>query len=508
MFIHTSRKQWRKPLLLPASILCSVFLVGCNDEGSSTSDINNELASIKNAESLGSENNNSNNESESQVNAQSDVAVVNNSQVNQLSAIKDSDYFYESQPEPLVVELGKALFFDKILSGNQNIACSTCHHPEKASGDELSLPVGEGGQGLGIERHTGVGNELVKERVPRNSPTLFNLGLKQFSTLFHDGRLSVNAAMPSGFDNPAGDQLPEGLDNILAAQAMFPITSAVEMAGQPGENPVADAASHGNFNGAGGVWRILEERIKAIPEYQELFQAAFNISEDEISYVHVANAIAALETVTFRADNSPFDQYLRGQKDAMNEQAIRGMDLFYSTAGCSSCHSGVLQTDHQFHAIAMPQIGPGKGDGTTGLDDFGRERVTKESGDRYKFRTPNLRNVALTAPYGHSGAYRDLDSVLAHHIDPEAALAQYDCETQPVLPFDQDLSMTDCTLMQDRDGKLTQSLMVANELKIPLLNDEERAALIAFLQALTDESSHDLSDLTPDRVPSGLPVVD
>jgi len=95
----------------------------------------------------------------------------------------------------------------------------------------------------------------------------------------------------------------------------------------------------------------------------------------------------------------------------MSKNALAGMKLFYQSkerrAACAECHSGKFQTDHSFHAIAMPQVGPGKGDGDTvtvmGHDDYGREQVTGDSADRYTFRTPTLHNVTLTAPYGHSG---------------------------------------------------------------------------------------------------------
>ena len=93
------------------------------------------------------------------------------------------------------------------------------------------------------------------------------------------------------------------------------------------------------------------------------------------------------------------------------------MRLFYGKADCASCHSGAFQTDHDFHAIAMPQLGPGKGDGFRGREDFGRERVTGDPTDRFRFRTPTLRNVALTGPWGHTGAYATLEAVV-----PEVSL--------------------------------------------------------------------------------------
>ena len=100
------------------------------------------------------------------------------------------------------------------------------------TGDGLSLPVGEGALGLGVTRDTGSGDDAVPERVPRNAPPLFNLGAREFTTLFHDGRVEVDPDHGTGFNTPAGDDLPTGLDNVLATQAMFPVTSGTEMAGQ------------------------------------------------------------------------------------------------------------------------------------------------------------------------------------------------------------------------------------------------------------------------------------
>ena len=89
-------------------------------------------------------------------------------------------------PSAEKVVLGRNLMFDKILSGNKNISCGTCHHPLTDTGDGLSLPVGEGGRGLGVTRDTGSGADMIVERVPRNAPPVFALGDRSFHTLFHD----------------------------------------------------------------------------------------------------------------------------------------------------------------------------------------------------------------------------------------------------------------------------------------------------------------------------------
>lgn len=440
-----------------------------------------------------------------------DLASLRQDIFNIPHAIRGSDYHGYGTAEEVKVRLGKYLFFDKILSGNSNISCATCHHAMTDTGDGLSLSIGEGGKGLGVTRDAGSGVDAVYQRVPRNSPPIYNLGAVQMTRLFHDGRVEVDDSKASGFNTPAGDDLPLGLDNVLAAQAMFPVTSSVEMAGQAGENTIADAVDSGNLAGPGGVWDQLAQRLQSIPEYVQMFAEAYGDISDasDITFVHAANAIAAFEASAWRSDQSPFDRYLRGDKTAMSLSAYVGMYLFYGKAGCSECHSGAFQTDMEFHAIAMPQIGPGKGDNSPGYEDgredFGREKVTGDYRDRFLFRTPPLRNVALTAPYGHGGAYNTLDAVVRHHLDPVNALKSYN-QSQAVLPSSPYLDELDFVVMNDPDR--VQSIADKNELDPMHLSDREVKHLIDFLHALTDTSSLDLRSDTPRKVPSGLPVYD
>jgi len=410
-----------------------------------------------------------------------------------IPALTDAD-FHEVTDAKVI--LGDFLFWDKELSGNRDISCATCHHSLAATGDGLSLPVGAGGKGLGVAR----GNtEMVHERVPRNAPPVFNLGAKSIHTMFHDGRVAV---IDGGFLNPAGDKLLSGLDNVLAAQAMFPVTSNAEMAGLPGTNEIADASGD-----EPEMWARLVTRLMAIPEYQTLFAAAYpDITvPDDVTFAHAANAIAAYENDAFRADNSPFDQFLAGDTEALTASQKRGMSLFYGKSECSSCHAGPFQTDMEFHAIGMPPVGPGKGDGLDGHDDFGREQVTASAEDRYKFRTPPLRNVGITAPYGHSGAYDTLEDVVRHHINPAASLAAYDPSNALLIPRP-DLDALDWIILNDADSMA--AIAAAAEDDIPELNDAEVADIVAFLHALTDKRSLDMRRTVPQRVPSGLPIAD
>ena len=458
--------------------------------------------------------------------------------------VTDADYYADGAPSEAQVELGRLLFFDKILSGNKNISCATCHHPTFASADGVALPLGEGAHGLGPDRRPGTTKlEAVHERVPRNSPALFNVGAREYTRMFHDGRVEVDSQQyyEGGFITPARWKLPTGLDNVLAAQAMFPVTSPAEMAGQKGENPIADARALNNVAGPGGVWEQLAGRLQAIPEYVDLFKAAFPekvATADHISMVLAANAIAAFEAQAFRSDHSPFDEYLR-TGEGLADEAERGMALFYGKAQCQTCHSGKFQTDHDFHAIAMPQIGPGKSDGrdadywrATGLkaflEDFGRGRVTVRDEDAFKFRTPSLRNVALTGPWGHDGAYQTLEAVVRHHLDPVQALNDYVAPEGMLQPLDRVLEITadgpklehrwlsanrlSAFLERDtwvqRHPTLRGRIAAANELAPVDLSEAEVKELLAFLESLTDPASKDLTAEIPRKVPSGLPVAD
>jgi len=428
------------------------------------------------------------------------------------AAVGDADFYDDGAPDPAKVELGKSLFFDKILSGNLNISCATCHHSLADTGDGLSLPIGEGARGLGVTRDTGTVPHAVHERVPRNGPHVFNLGAREFTRMFHDGRLEVDPTQPSGFRSPAGDDLPLGLDNVLAAQAMFPVTSGTEMAGQFPENLQAIAAAANNLAGPGGVWDLIAQKLQAYDAYVDLFMAAYPdeiFSWADITYVHAANAIAAFEASAWRFDDSPYDRYLRHDTQALSPEAKRGMRLFNGKAGCADCHSGPFQTDQGFHAVAMPQIGPGKGDNlpgyTDGHDDFGRERVTGDSADRFRFRTPTLRNVALTAPYGHAGAFNTLEAVVRHHLDPVASLHSYD-QSQAVLPSRNDLDQQDFVVMDDPVRRA--AIAAANERAPVSLSDKEFSDLIAFLRALTDPAAIDLRNDTPRSVASGMTLAE
>lgn len=136
-----------------------------------------------------------------------------------------------------------------------------------------------------------------------------------------------------------------------------------------------------------------------------------------MTIVHVGNAIGAFQGTAFRSDNSPLDRYVRGDKKALSKNATTGMQLLYGKAGCSNCHGGLFQTNHNFHAIGMPQVGPGFGGGEFGYEDSGREGFSGDSNDRYRFRAPSLRNVFLTGAWGHDGFFKSLEAVVRYHMN-------------------------------------------------------------------------------------------
>jgi len=279
---------------------------------------------------------------------------------------------------------------------------------------------------------------------------------------------------------PKGKMLERPLP-LLAAQALLPLVSPDEMAGHPGENVIADKVALGHIAGLDGAWQKLVDRVADIPEYRRRF--AWLIGPDEPLHItDIARVIGDFVAYEFRATDSPFDAFLAGDDMALSNEQLRGMALFYGKARCDSCHAGTFQTDHGFHAIGLPQFGPGKGHGASGTDDLGRGGVTGAAQDAYRFRTPSLRNVALTGPYGHNGAYADLAQMIRHHADPGAGLAHFSGPPAGMLPgLDEDethlLEMQDDTALQ---------IYSASTLPPIILTEREIQAITDFLGALTD----------------------
>lgn len=404
--------------------------------------------------------------------------------------------------DPDQAKLGQLLFYDKILSGNRNISCATCHHHDLHSADGLSLGIGEGGNGIGTNRTPGEGLTRISTRIPRNAPALWNLGAKEVSTLFHDGRLERTDLKSAGFRSPAKGDLPHGLNSIIAAQALFPMSSDAEMAGAHGENAVADGFGRSFPDG----WAAVTAQVQSVPEYTDLFRAAFpNVRKtQDITVTEIANALGAFIGSEWQSYDSPYDDYVNAGVP-LPADAERGRQLFFGKAGCSACHSGPLFTDQDFHAMGLPNFGPGKlFDRNPIRTDLGRMQVTGDDADIYRFRTPSLRNVALTAPYGHNGAYSTLSGMIRHMLDPTTARGDWSPENT-TLPRVAWLDKEDFAILanlQESDRQLAylDSSAVEN------VSDADVQALEAFLHSLTGKTAASRPLGRPEQVPSGLPV--
>ena len=417
-----------------------------------------------------------------------------------------------SQPLP---QLGKLLFFSASLGGEFDTACVSCHHPLLGGADALSLPVGVGASeplllGPGrVHALSGLPN------VPRNSPTVFNSGLWD-GGMFWDSRVesfgkeeNANGLVSSirtpdvalgAVDADAGDSLP-------VAQARFPVTSDVEMRGDlaPGASN-EEVRNHlagrigGHGTGAGEI---------DATQWRQAFADVYGEDSPErlVTFSRIAEALGAYERSMIFTRN-PFTDYLEGDLQALTAAQKRGAILFYSEpedggGSCHRCHSGNSFSDNEHHTIAFPQIGFGMGDGTE--DDFGRGGETGTELDRYRFRTPSLLNVAVTAPYGHAGAYESLDQVLAHYNNSGATVTAF-FNGGGVCSLEQFENNSDCGNLYPNARANSEAALVKlaeerasgdSEFENLQLNNNERSDLVAFLQALTDPCVQNADCLAP-----------
>jgi len=278
---------------------------------------------------------------------------------------------------PEKIALGEKLFFDGRLSADGTVACSTCHDPARAFTDGRPVSIG------------------IKARVgQRNAPTILNALYNK--TQFWDGRATT-----------------------LEDQAPFPIMNPSEM-GQPS----LDAAV---------------ERIAAIAEYEQAFRKVFG---RPVNGTDLARALASYERTQFAFD-SPFDRFMAGDRKAISDSAKRGWELFNTKARCNKCHAltdkkrdPTYFTDNDFHNIgigiirhnvvalacrAEREINSGnlidvdRAAIQSGMSVLGRFLVTKKEADIAAFKTPDLRNVLMTAPYFHDGSQATLWDVMDHY---------------------------------------------------------------------------------------------
>ena len=240
------------------------------------------------------------------------------------------------------VALGRKLFFDPVLSYNNEISCASCHRPDHgfASADPLAL---------GVDGKKGT----------RNAPSILNVA---YATSFNwDGR-----------------------SKTLEQQVEGPLTSDVEMGNSSIEEVV--------------------ERLKEQSKYAALFREAFELKKnDPISKEHLLQALASFERALIGGGNA-VDRFRRQEYTALSKPARTGMWIFESRGGCWKCHSGPNLSDNDFHNTGVSFGSEGR--------DLGRQNATKNADHQFQFRTPSLRNVALTPPYMHDGSLKSLKEVV------------------------------------------------------------------------------------------------
>jgi cytochrome c peroxidase len=387
---------------------------------------------------------------------------------------------------PALARLGQALAFDKILSGNRDISCTTCHLPEFATGDGRSLSIGQGGTGIGPARRLPSGI-----LIPRNAPPLFNIGAMRH--LFWDGRVEINSH--GHLSTPAGRQLTREMRRVMefgpaSALAMFPVGNRDEMRAYSG-NELAAIPDSDNT----AIWAGIMRRIGRIPEYRRMFEEAYPGQRFErMTFAHASNAIGAFMVDKLTFANTPWDRFLAGRDNALTPKQLAGAQTFL-TLKCSICHNGSTFSDEKFHDVAMVQVGPGKGNGPSLRDDFGRMNITGLESDKYLFRTTPLRNVELTGPYGHDGAIGTLQAFVEHYSESDLKLLSFD-------PMQLDPALRNTLLPNSADVLAQRDTLLKGVVLTPALVGQ----LMDYMSALTDDRARDLRHLTPRHVPSGLPV--
>ncbi|MBX3253493.1 MAG: cytochrome-c peroxidase [Chitinophagaceae bacterium] len=332
---------------------------------------------------------------------------------------------------PEKIELGRLLFYDPILSGSKDVACATCHHPEFGYAESIDLSIGVNGTGLGEKRIFRSNNNIPF--VKRNAPSILNTA---FNGIDANGNYVPEEA-PMFWDNRA---------KSLEEQVSMPVKAFEEMRGHGFEE--ADISVE------------VEKRLNAIPEYRKLFAEVFP-EETSVSFTNVAKAIATFER-SLIANNSRFDQYMRGDKKALSSRELDGMRAFM-TSGCARCHSGPMLSNFKPHLLGVAE---------------NKKLPFIDSGfnGTFAFRTPTLRNLRLTRPYMHNGTIQTLDNVLL---------------------FYEDLHGKE---LANKNLNRSQLDSLAVQLKVQFRDID---AIIEFLNTLND---NDYDRKIPEKVPSGLPV--
>ena len=388
-----------------------------------------------------------------------------------------------------LADLGRMLWFDRILALNGDNACAGCHSPTNGFGDTQSIAIGIGNNGV-------VGPDRRGPRNQRRTPLAINTAF--YPTLMWNSRFRSLSGDP--FDNSAGFLFPppEGqslsrLPHLLAAQAFIPPTERTEAAGFrfPGTND--------------DIRREVLRRLNGVARYRRLFGRSFAPvrAGGPITFEEVGQAIAEFEFTLVFAD-APIDRYARGDSRALTDGQKRGAVLFFGRAGCVRCHavsgrSSEMFSDFEQHVVATPQVRPAATnvtfDGPRADEDFGLEQVTGDLADRYRFRTSPLRNVALQPAFMHNGAFVRLKDAIRYHLDPVRQSAEY---TPRALAAD----------LRGSPGPIAPVLVRLDPLlRTPVsLTEEELADLVSFVgEGLLDPAARParLRPLVPEVLPSG-----
>ena len=416
--------------------------------------------------------------------------------------------------EPLP-QLGKALFYSKALSGDQDTACVSCHHPMLGAGDDLSLAIGVAAMNpdqLGPGRlHDPFALEWDGgPTMPRNVPSTFNVAMLD-QAMFWDGRLNSLGKTPgmngndgSGIhtpDAPLGEADPAAGNTLPSSLARFPILVHEEMRGFAFEAGQDNDAVRNHLAARLGNYGVGTGEL-ATNNWLPLFQTAFNSiasAETLITYDNIGEAIGEfMRSMVFV--NTPWKDYVEGNNNAISESAKRGALLFFNTveqggANCASCHSGDFFTDELTHVVAVPQIGRGKGNGITEDDDFGRFIDTQDPADMYAFRTPTLLNVTATGPWGHSGAFESLEGIVRHHLNVEHSVATFDYGqlSQQGIQTTNAANNTQNAVDQLLANRIENRPNVLQDIE---LSDSQLNDLLTFLEALTDPCVEDRTCLS------------
>ncbi len=298
---------------------------------------------------------------------------------------------------------------------------------------------------LGLEQlpvHIPPENPLTPEKVSLGKQLYFDPRLSADNTVAcascHSPRFGFTDGAPvsTGVGGQKGGRSAPTIINRIFSTAQFWDGRAASLEEQA-VGPIANQIEMGMTH------ELAVERIRGIPDYRRLFAQVFGT--DEITIDHIGKAIAAYER-TVISGNSPFDRFVAGERDALSPRAQQGLALFNGKARCAQCHTGANFTDEKFHNIGVGMDRPNP--------DWGRYEVTKREQDKGAFKTPTLRDVALTAPYFHDGSAATLRDVVEHY---------------------------------DRGGTPNPYL---SPLMSPLgLTEEEKEALVEFQRALTGEMS-------------------